>query len=69
MICYFRFSGRLTVQYILYNFSWDAQYNAEPSVKSRIIFQQASIYDDIQKLEYLDAVLSESLRMYPPAWQ
>ena len=31
--------------------------------------QDLSVYDRIQGLEYLDSVLSESLRLYPPAYQ
>ena len=29
--------------------------------------QEASMYDATQELQYLDMVIQESLRMYPPA--
>ena len=28
-----------------------------------------SFYEAVYKLDYLDAVFNESLRLYPPAWQ
>ena len=33
------------------------------------LFKDENFYEAVYKLEYLDAVFNESLRMYPPAWQ
>ena len=33
------------------------------------VFKDENFYQAVHKLDYLDAVLNESLRMYPPAWQ
>ncbi|XP_065054595.1 cytochrome P450 3A24-like [Rhopilema esculentum] len=47
------------IQERLYNEVKDCDMNSE----------DGKIYEDIQKLDYLDAVFNESLRFYPPAWQ
>ena len=33
------------------------------------VFKDESFYEAVYKLDYLDAVFNESLRLYPPAWQ
>ena len=32
-------------------------------------FKDENFYEAVYKIDYLDAVLNESLRMYPPGWQ
>ena len=49
--------NQITIQ--LYNYNYNNRYNCNP-------LQEASLYDAGHKIEYLDWVIQESLRVYPP---